>query len=79
MNENERLAKLEAIIMHQREDIEEIRENIKEIREMLTNGYIERKIQKTLHDMLGSALIKIIFTIMTSSVFLSWLISHFAR
>lgn len=59
----------------QQETIEEIKQDVKEIKDMLMNGYLERKIKQTIHAMLGSSILKIILSVVTSSVVLSWILS----
>jgi len=75
VKELERLSRLEAMYESQQEAIEEIKQDVKEIKDMLMNGYLERKIKQTIHAMLGSTILKIIFSVVTSSVVLSWLLS----
>jgi len=73
-----RVTKLEVLMGERMADIGEIKDNVEEIRKML-NGYLDSRIEQKFLQMAGKTTIKIVFAVLTSSVFISLILGAFWR
>jgi len=73
-----RVTKLEVLMGERMADIEEIKDNVEEIRKML-DGYLDSRIEQKFLQMAGKTTIKIVFAVLTSSVFISLILGAFGR
>ncbi len=67
----ERVAKLEVLLEEVKEDIQNLREEVKEIKGLL-NGYLDKKIEDKMLQVVGKTFVKIFFALLTSSALISF-------
>ena len=69
----ERVAKSEVLLEELKEDIQNLREEVKEIKGLL-NGYLDKKIEDKILQVIGKTFVKIFFALLTSSALISFAI-----
>lgn len=74
----ERVAKLEVFLEEFKEDIQNLREEVKEIKGLL-NGYLDKKIEDKMLQVVGKTFVKIFFALLTSSALISFAIEVLLR
>lgn len=74
----ERVAKLEVLLEEFKEDIQNLREEVKEIKDLL-NGYLDKKIEDKMLQVVGKTFVKIFFALLTSSALISFAIEVLLR
>jgi|GEM_PF-3611533 len=74
----ERVAKSEVLLEELKEDIQNLREEVKEIKGLL-NGYLDKKIEDKILQVIGKTFVKIFFALLTSSALISFAIEVLLR
>lgn len=74
----ERVAKSEVLLEEFKEDIQNLREEVKEIKGLL-NGYLDKKIEDKMLQVVGKTFVKIFFALLTSSALISFAIEVLLR
>lgn len=74
----ERVAKSEVLLEEFKEDIQNLREEVKEIKGLL-NGYLDKKIEDKMFQVVGKTFVKIFFALLTSSALISFAIEVLLR
>jgi len=74
----ERVAKSEVLLEELKEDIQNLREEVKEIKGLL-NGYLDKKIEEKMLQVVGKTFVKIFFALLTSSALISFAIEVLLR
>jgi len=74
----ERVAKSEVLLEEFKEDIQNLRKEVKEIKGLL-NGYLDKKIEDKMLQVVGKTFVKIFFALLTSSALISFAIEVLLR